>query len=204
MTLSGFSCGDNCYLELTRGVEGAAPETILCTAPACAEWQAGGSLPAALRDTGAMVRFGTADQVDGSGTVMEHGVRAAVGLRIPTKLRQAATRASPGGTGPLPLTRGVYVADGSDCAHPANAVVRVYDGQGISGSTTKDCRVTVNSRDRSAYRVSNSCVNTYDGSRAAVDQTVTVPEATHFALDGTRFGLCPAGEAPESLRTLTR
>lgn len=52
--------------------------------------------------------------------------------------------------------------------------------------------------------MSNSCVNTYDGPRTAVDQTVTVPEATHFALDGTRFGLCPAGEAPESLRKLAR
>lgn len=210
VTLNGFSCGDNCYLELTRAVEGAAPETILCTAPECADWQTDGALPAELRDTRALVKFGTADQVDGSGTAVNQGVGAAVGLRLPAGFGRTAAQASSGGTDPLPLTRGVYVAEGSDCAQPANAAVRIWTGSGLSGSATRDCRPTIRSRDGRTYRVSNSCENTYDGSRTSASQTITVPDPTRFTLtEGgearvQRFRLCPMNEVPASLRKLAR
>lgn len=82
VTLNSFECGDNCYLELTEGIEGAAPRTVLCTARQCADWQAAGRLPARLRNAGARVKFGRANQVDGSGTVMARGVEAVVDLRL--------------------------------------------------------------------------------------------------------------------------
>ena len=82
VTLNGFECGDNCYLELTEGIEGAAPRTVLCTARQCADWQAAGRLPADLRNAGARVKFGGANQVDGSGTVMARNVEAVVDLKL--------------------------------------------------------------------------------------------------------------------------
>lgn len=84
VSLNGFECGDNCYLEFTEAVEGAAPRKLLCTARLCANWQGAGRLPPALRNTGATVKFGRADQVDGAGTVMARGVDAVVDLRLAT------------------------------------------------------------------------------------------------------------------------
>lgn len=82
VNLSGFECGDNCYLELTEGVEGAAPRKVLCTARLCADWRDAGRLPARLRNTRATAKFGRADQVDGAGNVMARGVEAVVDLRL--------------------------------------------------------------------------------------------------------------------------
>lgn len=210
VTLNGFTAGDNIYLELTRGVEGAAPETVLCTARLCADWRDAGALPAGLRNKGATAKFGTADQVDGSGKVMKRGVEAVVELRLRAGLRRTSAKASTGDTGPLPLTRGVFVAEGSDCKQPANAAIRVWNGTGLSGSATRNCRPTIRSRDGDTYRLSNSCENTYDGSRTAAVQTITVNDKSHFALreegeaSAQRFRLCPAGEAPDALEKLVR
>ena len=82
VALNSFECGDNCYLELTEGIEGAAPRKVLCTARQCADWHAAGRLPARLRNSGARVKFGRANQVDGSGTVMVRGVEAVIDLRL--------------------------------------------------------------------------------------------------------------------------
>lgn len=82
VNLAGFECGDNCYLELTEGVEGAAPRKVLCTARLCADWRDAGRLPARLRNTGAKAKFGRADQVNGAGNVMARGVEAVVDLRL--------------------------------------------------------------------------------------------------------------------------
>lgn len=82
VALNSFECGDNCYLELTEGIEGAAPRKVLCTARQCADWHAAGRLPARLRNAGARVKFGRANQVDGSGTVMARGVEAVIDLRL--------------------------------------------------------------------------------------------------------------------------
>ena len=82
VTLNGFECGDNCYLELTDAMEGAAPRRVLCTARLCADWQSDGRLPVALRNRGVMAKFGRADQVDSTGTVMRRGVEAVVDLQL--------------------------------------------------------------------------------------------------------------------------
>lgn len=82
VNLNGFECGDNCYLELTEGIEGAAPRKVLCTAKLCANWQGEGRLPPRLRNTGAKAKFGKANQVDGAGNVMARNVEAVVDLRL--------------------------------------------------------------------------------------------------------------------------
>lgn len=205
VTLNSFQCGDNCYLELTGGVEGAAPEKVLCTASQCADWQASGSLPM-LRNKGARAKFGTANQVDGVGKVMKRNVRAVIDLRVPSTSQQPAsarTSASADG-GTLPLERGVYVATGADCKEPANAEIRIWNGTGLSGSATRNCRPTIKSRKGNTYTVSNSCENTYDGTRTAEQQSITVSDATHFTLAGQKFRKCPSGAAPYDFQKSAR
>ena len=194
MALTGFRCGDNCYLDLVRLGEGPQAD-VLCTAPVCGDWQVAGSLPEDFKDRQVAARFGTADQLDGSGTVMAAGVPAVLDLRLPEKSKEA-------GTGPLGLRRGVYVLEGSGCEQPANAAVRIWNGKGLSGSATRDCRTSVTSRARMRFRVSNSCVNTYDGSRTAEAQTVTVPDSDSFRQNGQTFRRCPSSEVPKALRRL--
>jgi hypothetical protein len=82
VNLSGFECGDNCYLELTEAIEGAAPRKVLCTARLCANWQGEGRLPPPLKNTGAKAKFGKANQVDGAGNIMARNVEAVVDLRL--------------------------------------------------------------------------------------------------------------------------
>ncbi|MEM5518662.1 hypothetical protein WNY37_17015 [Henriciella sp. AS95] len=82
VTLTGFECGDNCYVEIIE-TEGDAPEMVLCTADICwGDWQAEGSLPPELDNTTAEVKFDVADQVDNEGNVMEADMRAVVELRL--------------------------------------------------------------------------------------------------------------------------
>ena len=124
------------------GCSAPASETVLCTARACADW-AGRGLSRALEGKQVGARFGRADQVDGSGTVMERGVRAVIDLRLAAE--GSASNASAGSAG-LPLIPGVFVMDGEGCGDPANAGFRIGTARGLSGSATKDCRVTVLSR----------------------------------------------------------
>ena len=203
VSLVALTSGDNIYLELTRA--GAGPETLLCTASDCATWRDGGGLPPALRGKRVAAKFGTAEQVDGSGAVMARGVPAVVDLRVPADLRQrAAAGRAAGDPGPVPLTPGVYVLEGTGCQNPANAAFRVWNGRGLSGSATKDCRATVLSRDGEIYTLRNSCVNTYDGSRTPETLTIRVPDQVHFAVEGNRFRSCAMAEVPDALRKLVR
>ncbi len=204
VTLDGFTSGDNAYVELTPRVEGAAPETLLCTARLCADWRDAGGLPKALRLAGATAKFGTADQVDGSGTVMRRGVRAVVDLRLDEPRTARNTAGDAPSAPPLPLTPGVYVLEGADCRNPANAAFRVWNGRGLSGSATKDCRATVLSRAGERYTLRNSCVNTYDGSRTPETITLRVPDQVHFAVGDNRFRSCSMAQVPASLRELVR
>lgn len=200
VVLSKVTSGDNVYLELTPVREGGTPETVLCTARECAGWL-GQGLPRALGGRRVGAKFGRADRVDGSGTIMERSVRAVVGLRLPDA-SSVATRAAGGVV--LPLTPGVYVLEGTDCRNPANAAFRIWNGRGLSGSATKDCRATVLSRSGETYTVRNSCVNTYDGSRTPETLTVRVPDPAHLTVKGNRFRSCSMAQVPASLRKLVR
>lgn len=200
VTLNGVTSGDNVYLDLTRRVEGAAQETVLCTAPACANWRDVGGLPKVLRGKAVTAKFGTANQVDGSGAIMARGVPAVVDLRVP------ATKPSPAPlkSAELPLTPNVYVLEDSPCENPANAAFRIWNGRGLSGSATKDCRSTILSREGETYTIRNDCVNTYDGSRTPETLTIRVPDQVHFTLKGNRFRSCSMAQVPAALRKLVR
>ncbi|WP_327449267.1 hypothetical protein [Brevundimonas sp.] len=114
----------------------------------------------------------------------------------------------PGGSGALPLTPGVYVGEGAGCGRPPNAGFRIYDGRGISGSSTRDCRATIKSSDGNVHQVEQSCEDTYSGRRSSLDQRVVIPTPSTFTLteggDTETFRLCAAGEAPSYLEDLAR
>ncbi len=107
-------------------------------------------------------------------------------------------------SGVLPLETGVYVLEGTDCGAPANAGLRIYDGAGISGSSTRVCHAEILSQDGAEFSVSQSCVNTYDGSRTSAPQELRIERSDSFTLvegdEEGRFRLCPAEELPDYLR----
>lgn len=95
-----------------------------------------------------------------------------------------------------PLRSGVYVREEIACADPPNAAFRVFDGIGLSGSATRDCRFTVSEREGDLYGGSNDCTATYDGRRSAAALSVRVltPSSFRLAEDGVSegtFRLCP-------------
>ena len=153
-TLTGFSCGDSCYLEF---LDGGEAKTALCRASQCSEWADRQALPPTLKGKRAKARFGTGNQVDAAGNIMARDYPTIEELTIseftgdtPARSAQvgpaaAGQRAADGAAGPLGLIKGVYTS-GNDCGSIANAGLRIYDGVGLSGSATKNCRTKVVSR----------------------------------------------------------
>ena len=94
----------------------------------------------------------------------------------------------------MPVARGVYVLEGTPCENPANAAFRVYDGQGISGSATCDCRIEPIATDGDVHEVDQSCVSTYNGERTSIRQTIEVRGREAFTLTSphgaSRLRLC--------------
>jgi hypothetical protein len=72
VSLDGYSCGDNCYVEYSPHIEGGGDMTALCSAKICDEWASAGELPAALKGKTAEVKFGTAPRIDGSGKKVDN------------------------------------------------------------------------------------------------------------------------------------
>lgn len=125
----------------------------------------------------------------------------------PEPSRESSQETDTPTTAVLPLQPGVYVMAGTSCANPANAAFRIFDGKGLSGSTTRGCRATVTSRDGNRWQVDQSCVDTYSGERTSQPQTLTVSTDTGFTLaeagePAQTYRLCPAGEVPSYLRDM--
>ena len=81
ITVTGFECGDNCYLRFTRpGSE--AEETALCHAPACVPWAEEQELPPEFVGRSAQVLLGVGEQVNGDGEVMGTDFAAVLDLRF--------------------------------------------------------------------------------------------------------------------------
>jgi uncharacterized protein len=66
--ISGYECGDNCYLTVkdSQGTEHSG----LCTASACDKWNENAEMPASFIGKKVKVSVGRGKQVDGSGNVM--------------------------------------------------------------------------------------------------------------------------------------
>jgi hypothetical protein len=147
--------------------------------------------------------------VDAAGTASD-----AAGSDVPPASSGAAAKPPPTGTPPppantrgvLPLRPGVYVIAGSDCAAPANAGLRFYDGRGISGTATHACEALVRAHEGDRYEVDQSCIDTPagDGPRTIEPQAITVHDARSFTLEtergAARFNQCPDDAVPDYLR----
>ncbi|MGB3721447.1 MAG: hypothetical protein WA979_01350 [Pacificimonas sp.] len=215
ITLTGFICGDNCYLEFTAGGE---PGTALCRASQCSDWADLQGLPSTLKGKRAVAWFGTGDQVDAAGNIMASDYPTITKLTISGRAAEAQTRpggdgssatgtqATGGGAGPLGLRTGIYTA-GGDCGSIANAGLRVYDGTGLSGSATRDCRIEILSSTGQAHDVANDCADTYDGERSTQTFTVTVSGSDRFVLsDGESgtYAYCPVEELDPVMREIAQ
>ena len=77
-----FQSGDNAYVELSDDGEPSTRRTLLCTAPVCFDWRDEGSLPPVWRGALADARFGTTDQTDDAGNVMNEDVETVTELRF--------------------------------------------------------------------------------------------------------------------------
>ncbi len=119
----------------------------------------------------------------------------------------ASVDTSPKRGGVYRLKPGIYVAQGETCRSPANAVIRQYDGRGISGAHSRACRVKVLSRRGSRFVVDQSCIDAGAGPapRSTERQTVTVRDALTFtqATHGaaTTYRYCPIDRLPAGLRS---
>jgi type IV pilus biogenesis protein CpaD/CtpE len=82
ISLGGYSCGDNCYVEYTSPTEGSGDKTALCSAKICGEWERAGALPAALKGKVAEVKYGTAPRMDGGGNRVDD-YRSIIDMRFP-------------------------------------------------------------------------------------------------------------------------
>lgn len=111
---------------------------------------------------------------------------------------RASDAAAPKPGGVYPLTPGMYVAEGSDCASAANAALRQYDGKGIGSAHTHACRVKIRTRTGDTYVVDQSCIDAGVGPapRSSERQTIQVSDARTFVQtvgkDATTYHYCPA------------
>lgn len=103
-------------------------------------------------------------------------------------------------TAELALPAGVYVLPDAGCANPPNAAWRVWNGQGLSGSSTRACRAAILARKSRTYTIANSCENTYDGSRTTETLDLTVTDHGHFSVKGMNYRLCSMAQLPDWLR----
>jgi hypothetical protein len=71
ITLKGYSCGDNCYVEFSTQDKGSEAMTALCSAKICGDWERAGTLPAAYKSKTVEVKYNTAPRIDGSGKVVD-------------------------------------------------------------------------------------------------------------------------------------
>ena len=211
ITLTGFSCGDSCYLEF---MDGGEAKTALCRASHCSDWADRQALPPTLKGKRATARFGTGNQVDAAGNIMARDYPTIEELTIseftgdtPARSAQvgpaaAGQRATGGAAGPLALIKGVYTS-GGDCGSIANAGLRIYDGVGLSGSATKNCRTEVVSRSGKTYKVSNDCAAIYDGKSSKKQFTVRVSGSSRFTLSNGESGTynyCPVAQLDPAMR----
>ncbi len=90
--------------------------------------------------------------------------------------------------GPLPIPTGLWVVAGDNCDNPANASWRIYDGRGLHGAQSQSCEIVDVSQDGRRYVIDQTCIATYDGSKAMYRDTVEI-------LAPKRFGLTKDGES---------
>lgn len=134
-----------------------------------------------------------------------------VAICIATALSTAlAADLTPQPRGVYPLAQGIYVAQGSVCATPANAAIRVYDGKGISTAHTHACVASVLSQQQGRYTVNQTCIDSGEGEGKSFEQKqeVVVIDGQTFAQDtgasNINYHYCPATSLPPDLQRFAR
>lgn len=108
--------------------------------------------------------------------------------------------------GMLPLKHGIFVASDIPCSDPPNAAIRRYDGQGLNGAHTRDCRINVLQKRGAAYEIDQSCVDAGSGPapRSSERATIEIQDNLTFTLkrgqEGETFRYCAASLLPPGLR----
>ena len=121
-------------------------------------------------------------------------------------LASADNTPKPGGV--FALKPGVFVAKGQDCADPANAGMRIYDGKGIHGSATHACVAKIIKKTGKRYVVDQSCIDTPagDGPRTIARESILIQDALTFVagegVKATSFTYCPASQLPSWLKQM--
>ncbi|WP_323144958.1 hypothetical protein [Massilia phyllosphaerae] len=116
----------------------------------------------------------------------------------------ASARPTVGGV--YPLAQGFYVANGGDCASPANAWLREYNGKGISGAATHDCVAEIVDKHGNTYTVDQICTDAGTGvaPKSSERQNIIVQNANHFTqiAGGKLFSYhyCTFNQLPSDLR----
>ncbi|MDR6625347.1 hypothetical protein [Caulobacter segnis] len=108
--------------------------------------------------------------------------------------------------GALPLKHGIFVAVDIPCGDPPNAAIRRYDGLGLSGAHTRDCRINVLEKQGGAYEIDQSCIDAGSGPapRSSERVTVVVRDNLTFTLkrgqEGETFRYCADSLLPPGLK----
>lgn len=102
----------------------------------------------------------------------------------------------------LPLRVGIYVDDSQTCADPANAGILSFDGEGISGAHTHDCRMIIESQQGKLFAYSQRCVDTGigDGPVTTEKGLMTIESDKRFLLQrrsgSSSFKYCEPADLP--------
>ncbi len=108
--------------------------------------------------------------------------------------------------GTLPLKHGIFVAVDVPCSDPPNAAIRRYDGQGLNGAHTRDCRINVLQKQGASYAIEQSCIDAGSGPapRSSEEATIEIRDNLTFTLkrgqEGETFRYCAASLLPAGLR----
>jgi len=106
----------------------------------------------------------------------------------------------------LPLTKGTYVSVSETCADPSFAGLKTFDGLGLAGAHTRECRARIVEKTGSAYTVDNSCIDAGAGpaprSTERLIVAITAPNAfvIRSGSSSERYRLCPQDDLPMALR----
>ncbi len=74
ITINGFECGDNCYLDYRPLAEpDSEPQSALCSVGPCADWFEEQAMPEEFAGRSATVTIGIGQQYDNEGNVMSDG-----------------------------------------------------------------------------------------------------------------------------------
>ena len=106
----------------------------------------------------------------------------------------------------LALQHGIYIDQSQRCSDPANAGIKSYDGKGFTTAHTHDCVLSVRSKKRNTYMLTQRCVDAGAGPApvAREEIEVAVINSRKFIFkqghQATTFNYCPPSALPLGLK----